>query len=162
MKKGFFPIISAILLLVIISCEKIFEDKHQERFLDPPWLDGSIMKTLQEDTAGFDIFLALMERAGYTDKMERGIYTLFVANDESYREYFKSIGIDSVGQLSNNDARQLFELNVINSPRSEHQLIYDYIFGAWQGPGSEYGALIFRIRTLSKSPPQQELVKYHT
>jgi uncharacterized surface protein with fasciclin (FAS1) repeats len=161
MKKGIIPIFTVICILVIISCEKIFEDKHQERFEDPEWLDGSILETLQEDTTGFDIFLALMDRAGYTDKMERGIYSLFVANDESYREYFSSIGIDSVGQLSNNDARQLFELCVINSPRSEHQLIYDYIFGAWQGPGSEYGALIFRIKTLSKSPPQKELVQYH-
>jgi uncharacterized surface protein with fasciclin (FAS1) repeats len=161
MKKGIIPIITVICILVIISCEKIFEDKHQERFEDPEWLDGSILETLQEDTTGFDIFLALMDRAGYTDKMERGIYSLFVANDESYREYFSSIGIDSVGQLSNNDARQLFEMCVINSPRSEHQLIYDYIFGAWQGPGSEYGALIFRIKTLSKSPPQKELVQYH-
>jgi uncharacterized surface protein with fasciclin (FAS1) repeats len=160
MKKGFVPIAAVILCIAITGCEKIFEDKHHERFEDPPWLDGSILKTLQEDTTGFDIFLALMDRAGYTDKMERGIYTLFVANDESYREYFNSIGIDSVGQLSNNDARQLFELCVINSPRSEHQLIYDYIFGAWQGPGSEYGALIFRIKTLSKTPPQKELVLY--
>ncbi len=160
MKKGFIPIAVAIISLAITGCEKIFEDKHHERFEDPPWLDGSILKTLQEDTTGFDIFLALMDRAGYTDKMERGIYTLFVANDESYREYFNSIGIDSVGELSNNDARQLFELCVINSPRSEHQMIYDYIFGAWQGPGSEYGALIFRIKTLSKTPPQKELVLY--
>ncbi len=160
MKKGFIPIAVAIISLAITGCEKIFEDKHHERFEDPPWLDGSILKTLQEDTTGFDIFLALMDRAGYTDKMERGIYTLFVADDESYREYFNSIGIDSVGELSNNDARQLFELCVINSPRSEHQMIYDYIFGAWQGPGSEYGALIFRIKTLSKTPPQKELVLY--
>ena len=159
-KKGIVPIIALILLLAVTGCEKIFEDKHQKRYEDPPWLGGSILETLTEDTTGFDIFLALMNRAGYTDKMERGIYTLFVANDESYKEYFRSIGIDSVGQLSNNDARQLFELNVINSPRSEHQLIYDYIFGAWQGPGSEYGALIFRIRTLSKSPPQLEEVRY--
>ena len=160
MKKGIVPIITVISLLVVTGCEKIFEDKHQDRFQDPPWLDGSILKTLQEDTTGFDIFLALMDRAGYTDKMERGIYSLFVADDDSYREYFNSIGIDSVGQLSNNDARQLFELNLVNSPRSEHQLIYDYIFGAWQGPGSEYGALIFRIGTPSKSPPQLEEVRY--
>jgi hypothetical protein len=160
MKKRIVPIVTVIISLAITGCEKIFEDKHHERFEDPSWLDGSILKTLQEDTTGFDIFLALMDRAGYTDKMERGIYSLFVANDESYKEYFNSIGIDSVGQLSNNDARQLFELCVINSPRSEHQLIYDYIFEAWQGPGSEYGALIFRIKTLSKTPPQKELVLY--
>ena len=91
MKKGILPIITVILLLVITGCEKVFEDKHHERFEDPPWLDGSILKTLQDDTTGFDIFLALMDRAGYTDKMERGIYSLFVANDESYREYFNSI-----------------------------------------------------------------------
>ncbi len=160
MKKGIIPLVAAFLILLFTGCEKLFEDKHQERFEDPPWLDGSILKTLKEDTTGFDIFLALMDRAGYTDKMERGIYTLFVADDESYREYFNSIGIDSVGQLSNNDARQLFELNLINSPRSEHQLIYDYIFGAWQGPGSEYGALIFRIRTPSRTPPQKDSARY--
>ena len=97
MKKGILPIITVLILLVITGCEKVFEDKHHERFEDPPWLDGSILKTLQEDTTGFDIFLALMDRAGYTDKMERGIYTLFVADDESYREYFNSTGIGSVG-----------------------------------------------------------------
>src|SRR3989304_3589152 len=146
-------------LITVISCQDLFEDKHHDRFEDPPWLEGSILETLEKD-GNYTIFLDLMEKADYTEAIEKGLFTVFVANDSSYNAYFNSIGIDSVSQLSERDAFQLFALNIVNTARSKEQLIYDWVWDGWQKPGSELGALVFRWPTRSQSPIEQETVKY--
>ncbi len=143
----------------LLSCEEIFEDKHQEAYEDPPWLDGTIHETLEKD-GNFSILLELIERAGYEEAIQKGLFTIFAADDDAFQEYFKKEGISSLDDLSDYDALQLFTLNVMNTPRSRDQLIYDHIMGFWQEEGSELGALIFRWLTRSKARIGVDTSKY--
>ncbi len=140
------------------ACEK----KGEERYEDPPWLGGTIFETLQTDSSGatFDIYFALLEKAGYMEPIEFGLSTVFVASDEAYEEFFAENGIASVDEVSEEAAINYITLNFLESPRARHQLVYGYHFGVWQGPGSELGALTFRTRTRSESNRIIETVRY--
>jgi uncharacterized surface protein with fasciclin (FAS1) repeats len=146
-------------IFLLMSCEDIFKDKHQEVYENPPWLGGTIHETLEKN-GNFTNLLKLIERAGYDEAIEKGLFTIFAADDEAFQEYFEKEGISSIDDLSDYDALQLFTLNVMNTPRSRNQLIYDFLMGVWQEEGSEVGALIFRWPTRSKARIEVDTSKY--
>ncbi len=143
---------------LISACEK----KGEERYKDPPWLGGSILETLETDSTGatFDIYYRLLEKADYVESLEKGLYSVFVANDEAYEKFFEENGIGSVEDVSEQTAENYVELNILESPRARHQIIYGHHFGVWQKEGSELGALTFRTRTRSNSNRITETVRY--
>lgn len=141
--------------LAFVACED-----HQQRYETPTWLGGSNIETL-EAAGNYTIFLELMDRAGYTESVSKILYTLFVPSDESFQTYFQSIGIQSVDELTDDEAFQLFTLHILVNPRSRYQLIYEYVWSEEQGPDGEYASLFFRKRTPSRSTPYTEYVKYH-
>lgn len=147
-----------ILVFVLYNCE----DNHFDRYEDPPWLGGSIIETLESED-NYNILLDLMRKAKYEEPIEKGLFTIFAANDSAYQSYFDSKGIASVEDLTEKQAQMLFTLNILNTPRSRKQLIYDYLpyHGGWQEPNSEIGALLWRVYTKSKSPEYLDEVRYY-
>ena len=101
-----------------------------------------------------------MERADYADPIAKQLFTLFVPNDEAYEKYFASAGIASVEDLSDDEARQLFTLQVLRNPRSRFYLIYEYAWSELQTPKAEYASLFHRKETPSTSIPYKEIVRY--
>lgn len=149
----------AIGMLVMTSCED-----HQDRYETPPWLGGSSIETLEEK-GNYTQFLALMEKANYKEPISKQLFTLFVPNDEAFSTYFKSIGKNSVNDLTKEEAVQLFTLHVLRNPRSRFQLVYEYAWSEFQGPDQEqkmgeYASLFHRKPTPSTSTPYAEVVKY--
>jgi len=134
-------------------------DDHQERYEEPPWLGGSSIETL-EDRGNYTIFLELMERANYTDPITKQLFTLFVPDDNAFSDYFQSAGINSVDDLTEDQAVNLFTLHVLRNPRSRYYLIYEYVWSEFQGPKGEYAALFHRKPTPSTSIPYTEEVRY--
>nr|HPR32362.1 hypothetical protein [Prolixibacteraceae bacterium] len=145
-------------MILLYNCE----DDHFARYEDPPWLGGSIIETL-EKKGNYTILLELMKKAEYEEPINKGLFTLFAANDSAYQAYFKSQGIASVDDISEEKAFQLFALNVLNTPRARQQLVFEYSqwHGGWQKPRSELGALLFRIPTRSMSNDYSDYVKYY-
>src|SRR5574344_910950 len=113
--------ILAAFLFMLYSCE----DDHYARYEDPPWLSGSIIETL-EAKGNYTILLELMRKAGYEEAITKGLYTIMAANDSAYQAYFQTVGISSVDQMSEEEAVQLFTLNIMNTPKARQQFIYDY------------------------------------
>lgn len=149
----------AIGMLVMTSCED-----HQERYETPPWLGGSSIETLEEK-GNYTQFLALMEKANYREPISKQLFTLFVPDDAAFSAYFKSIGKNSVNDLTKEEAVQLFTLHVLRNPRSRFQLVYEYAWSEFQGPDQEqkmgeYASLFHRKPTPSTSTPYAEVVKY--
>ncbi len=134
-------------------------DKHQERYEEPPWLGGSSIETLEE-RGNYTIFLDLMEKANYTDPITKQLFTLFVPDDDAFRDYFESVGISSVDDLTKDQAVNLFTLHVLRNPRSRYYLIYEFVWSEFQGPKGEYAALFHRKPTPSTSIPYMETVRY--
>jgi uncharacterized surface protein with fasciclin (FAS1) repeats len=156
MIKFFSKAVSALILLFgLFSCID-----RQARFEEPPWLGGSSIETLTEK-GNYTIYLALMEKANYTEPITKQLFTLFVPNDDAFKAYFASRGISGVDALSKDEAVQLFTLHVLRNPRSKFQLIYEYAWGELQGPTGEYASLFCRKETTSKSISYIEVPKYH-
>ena len=116
-------------------------------YTHPEWLGGSNIETLEKE-GDCSIFLELMERANYTEPIEKQLFALFVPRDSAFRAYFERTGINSVQELSDEEAFRLFTMYVIPNPLSRYQLIYE---NAWEqeSPEGEYGALFFRKKTRS-------------
>lgn len=153
--KLFLVALSAIGIIGITGCED-----HQERYQTPPWLGGSSIETLEE-RGNYTTFLALMEKANYTEPISKQLFTLFVPDDAAFAEYFKSAGINSVNDLTKDEAVQLFTLHVLRNPRSRFQLIYEWAWNELQGPKGEYASLFHRKVSPSTSTPYSEVVKYY-
>ncbi len=151
--------IFSVVLLGITGCE----DRSNDPFEIPPWLGGSSIETLQE-RGNYTIFLELMEKANYTEPISKQLFTLFVPDDNAFREYFKSAGINSVADLTEDEAVQLFTLHVLRNPRSRGNLIYEFAWGEYQGPDQggmgEYASLFHRKPTPSTSIPYKETIRY--
>jgi uncharacterized surface protein with fasciclin (FAS1) repeats len=158
MKKSLQLFLVAIVALGMLGIVGCGED-HQERFDDPPWLGGSSIETL-EKAGNYSIFLKLMERANYTDAITKQLFTLFVPNDDAFNAYFQKANIDSVGALSEEEALELFTLHVLRNPRSRYFLIYEYVWGEFQGPKGEYASLFHRKATPSTGASYLETVRY--
>jgi uncharacterized surface protein with fasciclin (FAS1) repeats len=153
------------LLMSLSGCED-----HLARYEDPPWLGGSNIVTLEKKSAEaekaktgptYRIFLALMDKAGYSTTLEAVPYTLFVPSDSSFNVYFQAAGISGVDALTQLQAEEIFTLHILKNPRSRFQLIYEFLWSELQGPDGEYAALFFRKPTLSESLPYSEYVKYY-
>ncbi|NJK84878.1 MAG: hypothetical protein HC906_01770 [Bacteroidales bacterium] len=95
-----FSLIFLGLMLTLSGCE----DKHHERYEDPPWLGGSniesLMQLTEDGEGSYNYFLELMDSAGYRDPIEKSLFTLFVPNDSAFEEYFKIAGISGIQDLS--------------------------------------------------------------
>lgn len=147
------PVIGIVLILGMTGCSE-----PQERYEDPPWLGGSSIETL-ELRGNYKIFLRLMEKANYRDAITKQLFTLFVPNDEAFTKYFQEAGINSVEDLNEADARQLFTLHVLRNPRSRFQLIYEYMWAELQGPDGEYASLFYR-KPVESANLYSETVRY--
>lgn len=147
------------LAFFLVNCE----DEHFNRYEDPPWLGGSIIETLESE-GNYNILLELMRKAGYEEAITKGLFTVFAATDSSYQAYFDSKGIASVDDVTDAQAFQLFTLNVLTTPRSRQQLVFDYLpwHGGWQEPKSEIGATLWRVQTRSKSDDYIDHVRYYS
>jgi uncharacterized surface protein with fasciclin (FAS1) repeats len=157
MRKHLQRIIVVSLIAVVFfitGCED-----HRERYETPPWLGGSSIEIL-EQRGNYSIFLELMEQANYTEPITKQLFTLFVPSDDAFRQYFNSIGINSVSDLTKDEAVNLFTLHVLRNPRSRFQLIYEYAWSELQGPTGEYASLFHRKPTPSTSIPYSETIKY--
>lgn len=144
--------IVALVLSGIFGCSK-----SQDRYEDPPWLGGSSIETL-EGRGNYKVFLQLMDMAGQRSTVEKTLSTLFVPNDDAFKAYFQTIGIESVESLSQDQASNLFKLHILPNPRSKFQLTYEYVWEELQGPNGEYAGLFFRKPTNSTSIPYKEVV----
>ncbi len=148
----------AIGILGLTGCED-----HQERYQIPPWLGGSSIETLQEK-GNYTVFLKLMEKANYTEPITKQLFTLFVPDDAAFDAYFKTIGKNSVDDLTKDEAVNLFTLHVLRNPRSRFYLIYEYAWSEFQGPdqghNGEYMSLFHRKETPSTSIPYRETIRY--
>ena len=141
-------------------------EDHQERYETPPWLGGSSIEILTE-RGNYTTFLALMEKANYTEPISKQLFSLFVPNDAAFDAYFKSIGKNSVDDLTKDEAVSLFTLHVLRNPRSRFNLVYEFAWNEFQGPYQdikmgEYASLFHRKETPSTSIPYPEVVKYDT
>lgn len=137
---------------------------HQERYETPPWLGGSSIETLEE-RGNYTTFLALMEKANYTEPISKQLFTLFVPDDAAFDAYFKSTGKNSVNDLTKDEAVSLFTLHVLRNPRSRFNMVYEFAWNEFQGPYQdikmgEYASLFHRKETPSTSIPYSEVVKY--
>lgn len=137
---------------------------HQERYETPPWLGGSSIETLEE-RGNYTTFLALMEKANYTEPVSKQLFTLFVPDDAAFDAYFKSTGKNSVNDLTKDEAVSLFTLHVLRNPRSRFNMVYEFAWNEFQGPYQdikmgEYASLFHRKETPSTSIPYSEVVKY--
>jgi uncharacterized surface protein with fasciclin (FAS1) repeats len=159
MTKQFIALKTLAFLTTVLLLLSACEEETPEIYQSPPWLGGTNIETLTKE-GDCNIYLELMEKAGYTEPISKQLFTLFVPRDSAFREYFKSIGIESVDDLTKEQARQLFTLHVLRNPRSSFQLIYEWVWGELQGPTGEYAALFFRKQTNSVSLPYRETVLY--
>lgn len=156
MKKSFWILPVALCAAGILGMTGC--DKHQERFEDPPWLGGSSIETL-EDRGNYTIYLKLMEMANYTDPITKQLFTLFVPDDDAFEAYFQEAGINSVEDLTEEEAVQLFTLHVLRNPRSRYYLVYEYVWSEFQGPKGEYASLYHRKEVPSENT-YKETVRY--
>jgi hypothetical protein len=159
MKKSVKLILVAMFAIGMTGCED-----HQERFETPPWLGGSSIETLEE-RGNYTTFLALMEKANYTEPISKQLFTLFVPDDAAFDAYFKSTGKNSVNDLTKDEAVSLFTLHVLRNPRSRFNMVYEFAWNEFQGPYQdikmgEYASLFHRKETPSTSIPYPEVVKY--
>jgi uncharacterized surface protein with fasciclin (FAS1) repeats len=152
----FIPAILFSIALLLIACTK---DPH-ERFDTPPWLGGTNIETL-EKTGKNDIFLALMDKAEYRTSIENQLFTLFVPSDSAFNAYFKSIGINSVEDLSKDQSEELFGQHILVNPRSRTQLLYEYAWQQLESPKGEYGTLFFKKQSYSVPIDYSEDVRYN-
>jgi uncharacterized surface protein with fasciclin (FAS1) repeats len=159
MARQFLSLRTLIFLLGILYLLSGCEKKIPEIYESPDWLGGTSIETLTEE-GDCNIYLSLMEKAGYTEPIIKQLFTLFVPRDSAFQAYFNSIGISSVEDLTKDQAVQLFTLHVLRNPRSTYQLIYEWVWGELQGPDGEYAALFFRKETNSFSLPYKETVLY--
>ncbi len=153
MKYQFISLLIAI-LVIFNSCE----DPH-ERFKSPEWLKGDNINTLIEN-GNCNHFLELMDKADYRTSIENQLFTLFVPSDSAFEVYMKKVGIDSIGELSEKEAGELFGLHILINPRTRDQLLYEYEWDQLETPEGEYGSLFFRKQTYSTPKEYDEIAKY--
>jgi uncharacterized surface protein with fasciclin (FAS1) repeats len=134
-------------------------DPH-ERYDDPPWLGGTNIETLEKE-GSYTNFIALMDKAEYRVSIENQMFTLFVPSDSSFKAYFQKIGVNSVDELSKEQAEELFGQHILVNPRSRDQLMYEYAWSELQDPEGEYGTLFHRKKTYSVPIDYREVVRYN-
>jgi uncharacterized surface protein with fasciclin (FAS1) repeats len=147
-------IIIFLAIFVLYGCK----DPH-ERYEMPEWLKGDNINTLIEK-GNCNHFLALMDKADYRTSIENQLFTLFVPNDSAFEAYMEERGIDSIGDLSETEAKELFGLHILINPRSRNQLLYEYSYGQLETREGEYGSLFFRKRTYSVPKEYFEEARY--
>jgi uncharacterized surface protein with fasciclin (FAS1) repeats len=147
--------LAIILVSVFNSCEF-----NKEPYENPEWLGGSIFETLEKN-GNYSNLIRLAEIAEYRDIIESDVYTFFAADDDAFREYLDSRGLDSVGQLSKRESKSLMALISVHKGRSRQQLVYRYINDTWHDSTSEYLSRFFRWDLPAKYYIETEEVKYN-
>ncbi len=147
--------LAIILMSILYSCEIT-----KEPFENPEWLGGSIFETLEKN-GNYTHLIKLAERAEYRDIIESDVYTFFAADDDAFKEYLASRGLDSVSQLSKRECKSLMALISVHKGRSRQQLIYQYINDRWHDSTSEYLSRFFRWDLPAKYYIEKEVVKYN-
>lgn len=154
--------ISALLLFGMVGCiddPNVIGPQGKDRYLDPPWLGGSSIDTLEKN-ANYSIFLELMDKAKYREPIEKQLFTLFVPNNDAFNAFFQKVGKTGIEDFTEDEAMSLFTLHILTNARSAYQLKYEYQWAELQSPKGEYASLFFRKQTNSTVIPYKETVKY--
>lgn len=148
------PVLLMLFMFLILSCSK-----KLERYEDPPWLGGTSIETL-EKAGNYTIFLQLMEKAEYKNTVTKQLTTLFVPDDEAFRKFFQKRGINSINDLSDEEALELFTQHIISNPVNANHLVYEKAWNRLESETGEYRSLFFRKPLKSIAPPYIEIPKY--
>lgn len=142
------------ILLVMQGCSE-----RMDRYEYPDWLGATNIETL-EAAGKYSIFLRLMEKADYRNTIEKQTATLFVPDDDAFRAYFQKKGINSVEDLSEDQAFELFTLHFLANSVNANQLVYEKMWNRLESEIGEYRSLFFRKLTKSFSVPYIEVPRY--
>jgi uncharacterized surface protein with fasciclin (FAS1) repeats len=147
-------VITTGLLITLFGCSK-----KLDRYEDPKWLGGANIETLEKG-GNYTIFLRLMEKAHYKNTLQKQLATLFVPDDDAFRKYLQEKGLDSIGQLSDDQALELFTLHFLSNPVNANHLVYEKQWKRLESAIGEYRSLFFRRSTQSLPAPYIEIPKY--
>lgn len=108
------------LLLPVVASMLLTTSCREDYYLDeeePTWLGESIYDFLKED-GGYDYFVRLIEDLDYAEVLSKtGSKTLFVVNDATFDDFFKSNdwGVSSYEQLSDSQKKMLLNSSMLNN-----------------------------------------------
>lgn len=125
-------------LLILSSCVE-----NREIFEKPDWLKGDNIETLETE-GNYIIYLQLMEKAEYTNTVKKQLTTLFVPDDNAFIKYFAEAGINSVDDLTKDQAVELFTRHYMPNPVNANHLIFEKAWQLLESPTGEYASLFFR------------------
>ncbi|HRZ97810.1 MAG TPA: hypothetical protein P5084_09640 [Paludibacter sp.] len=138
---------NAILLSVLslasfftVSCDDyIFDDK------EPDWLGASIYDFLKNDS-NFTVYARLIEDLDYTEVLSKtGSKTLFVADDDAFKEFFKNNewGVTKYEQFTLAQKKLLLNFGMINNAYLVEML------ANYNNGGLKEGAALRRVTAVS-------------
>ena len=113
----------SIAILIISGCE----NKKDDYYARPDWLQGPIYQQLQ-DEGRFKIFISLLDRMGY-DKIlgTTGYFTVFAPNDSA----FQAAGINSIAQLDSQTIREIVQYSIVKNGYTPNHLAASQSDNGW-------------------------------
>ncbi|MDD3387947.1 MAG: hypothetical protein PHU58_05720, partial [Prevotella sp.] len=115
MKHGVFGI--AVVMGLIFGSSAMQSCSDNILTGQPSWLGNSIYEELQND-GNYTVTLKLIDDLGYRDRMSKtGSLTIFVADDATYDQWFKSNkwGVSSYEKLSSAQKKMLLNNSIVNN-----------------------------------------------
>lgn len=115
MKHGVFGI--AVVMGLIFGSSAMQSCSDNILTGQPSWLGNSIYEELQKD-GNYTVTLKLIDDLGYRDRMSKtGSLTIFVADDATYDQWFKSNkwGVSSYEKLSSAQKKMLLNNSIVNN-----------------------------------------------
>lgn len=107
----------------------------------PSWLGESIYGELSR-RGNFSIYLKMVDDLGQTDFLSKtGSLTVFVADDDTYRAYFKAHGMDE------NNLTPSMKKYLVNSTMLENAYVLDLLTNESTGSGIVKGQVMRRVNT---------------
>lgn len=102
----------------VTGCNSTKEEQYER----PAWLEPPIYQQLQEK-GNFTHYLACVDKAGYTQTFRgAGYYTVFAPTDEAFAAFLLEHGLDSVGSMTDEMAKNIITYSLAVSPASFDQI----------------------------------------
>lgn len=128
----------AISLLAMAACSDNYEWAQDK----PAWLGESIYDELQK-RGNFSIYLKMADDLGRTDFLKKtGSVTVFVADDDAFRAFFKKNGLDE------NHLTPAMKKYLVNSSMLENAYVLDLLTNQPNGDDILKGQIMRRTNTL--------------